>query len=118
MPCLASTATSCAGTPRLAKVRGWVVGAELEAETGMSSVDRADKRWSPGIGGGRVSKAPHPWKPFRSPSDERPARPHGVAFTARSAHPQSTARAAGDVGPTPGPVLRPKFMGCYAAFRG
>src|SRR6202046_3857290 len=72
MPCLASTATRCAGTPRLAK--GWVL-------TVMSSVDRADKRWSPGIGGGRVSKAPHPWKPFRSPSDERPARPRGVAFT-------------------------------------
>src|SRR3984957_4266185 len=76
MPCLASTATSCAGTPRLAKVGLLTV---------MSSVDRADKRWSPWIGGGRVSKAPHPWKPFRSPSDERPARPRGVAYTARYA---------------------------------
>src|ERR1700722_8571066 len=107
MPCLASTATSGAGTPRLAKVGLLTV---------MSSVDRADKRWSPGIGGGRVSKAPHPWKPFRSPSDERPARPRGVAFTARSAQPQSTARAAGDVGPLHGRVLRLKFYGCYAAF--
>src|SRR5580693_5236113 len=110
MPCLASTATSGAGTPRLAKVVG--------AETVMSSVDRADKRWSPGIGGGRVSKAPHPWKPFRSPSDERPARPRGVAFTAHLRntslpHVQRPASAHARGG-----SLSQKFMGCYAAFRG
>src|SRR6202051_4581053 len=83
MPVLASTATRRGGTPRLAKV----VGAEVGMESVMPSVDRADKRWSPWIGGGRVSKAPHPWKPFRSPSDERPARPRGVAYTARYAQP-------------------------------
>jgi hypothetical protein len=33
-----------------------------------------------------LSKAPHPWKPVRSPSDRRPARPHGRAFTVRFAH--------------------------------
>src|ERR1700691_4943160 len=41
MPVLASTATSDGGTPRLAKVGLLTV---------MSSVDRADKRWSPWIG--------------------------------------------------------------------
>ena len=33
-----------------------------------------------------LSKAPHPWKPVRSPSDRRPTRPDGRAFTARYAH--------------------------------
>src|ERR1700735_5815047 len=99
MPCLASTATSGAGTPRLAKVGSVTV---------MSSVDRADKRWSPGIGGGRVSKAPHPWKPIRSPSDERPARPHGVAFTARYAQSQLTVHPAGHGHATPRPAHQQK----------
>jgi hypothetical protein len=40
-----------------------------------------------------LSKAPHPWKPVRLPSDRRPACPHGDALVRVT---QRTARHLGD----------------------
>ncbi len=84
IPTSASTLTTGAGTPRDAKLTARAAGmarrprrprwAALEFSMG-----RTVKGMSFGLGWPHCLGPPRPWKPVRSPSDVRPARPDGCA---------------------------------------
>src|SRR6478672_12727339 len=82
IPTSASTPTTGEGTPRDAKLTAAGAVRRLRRPRWAaldSSMGRTVKGKSFGLGWPHCLGPPRPWKPVRSPSDVRPARPDGCA---------------------------------------
>ena len=85
IPASASTPVTGAGTPRDAKLTAPAAAATVRRlwrprwAAPEFSMGRTVKRMSFGLGWPHCLGPPRPWKPVRSPSDVRPARPDGCA---------------------------------------